>query len=64
MPAIVEVVTDTGNRSRQMVPVSAWNGKVARVEVRTQGRVAEVILDPEQRLPDVNRQDNRWTGSR
>jgi len=62
MPAIVEVVTDTGNRSRQLMPVTAWNGKVARVQVRAPGRVVEVTLDPEQRLPDVNRQDNRWTG--
>ena len=64
MPAIVEVVTDTGNRSRRMMPVTQWNGKRARLQVPAQGRVVEVILDPEQRFPDVNREDNRWTASR
>ncbi|NJD20861.1 MAG: M1 family metallopeptidase [Gemmatimonadetes bacterium] len=61
MPAIVEVVTDTGHRSRRMMPVGAWEGRTARVRVTAPGRVVEVVLDPEQRFPDVNREDNRWT---
>jgi len=64
MPVIVEVVTDAGVRTRQMLPVSGWNGKLARVRFPTQGRVVEVILDPEERFPDVNREDNHWTGRR
>jgi len=64
MPAVVEVVTADGNRSRQMVPVSAWRDRRVRVEVGRPGRVVEVVLDPEQRFPDVNRENNRWTPSR
>jgi hypothetical protein len=64
MPVILEVVTDTGNRSRQVVPVASWHQRRARVEVSAPGRVVEVILDPEQRFPDVNREDNRWAAGR
>lgn len=64
MPAIVEVVTDVGDRARKMMPVSAWNGRTGRMDVPIRGRVVEVIVDPEQRFPDVNRRDNRWTGRR
>ncbi|HSG47161.1 MAG TPA: hypothetical protein VLA43_05005, partial [Longimicrobiales bacterium] len=63
MPVILEVVSD-GGRSRQMVPVSAWQDRRTTVVVRVSGRVREVILDPELRFPDVNRQDNRWAGGR
>jgi hypothetical protein len=64
MPVIVEVVTDSGNRSRQMVPVSAWEGRRARVRLSAPGRVVEVVLDPEQRFPDVDRENNRWAAAR
>ena len=64
MPVIVEVVTATGHRSRQRVPVTAWQDRRARVEVAVDGSVREVVLDPEQRFPDVNRENNRWTPSR
>ena len=64
MPVILEVVMEDGRRSRQMVPVTAWRDRAARVTVDIPGRIAEVTLDPEQRFPDVNRQDNRWAGGR
>lgn len=64
MPVIVEVVRDNGHRSRQMIPVTAWKDGVVRVEVEGPGRVTEVILDPEQQFPDVNRENNRWGSAR
>lgn len=64
MPVIVEVVTATGNRIRRMLPVTTWDRRRARVEVEVDAPIREVVLDPEQRFPDVNRADNRWTPSR
>jgi len=64
MPVILEVVTTSGNRVRQMVPVTAWREARARVELAVPGGVVEVVLDPEQRFPDVNRENNRWTPAR
>jgi hypothetical protein len=64
MPVIVEVVMEGGQRSRQMVPVTAWQDRRARVPIQVPGQVREVVLDPEQRFPDVNREDNRWERTR
>jgi hypothetical protein len=64
MPAVVEVVTEDGNRSRQVVPVGEWRDRRVRMQVGRPGRVVEVVLDPEQRFPDVNRENNRWAPPR
>jgi len=64
MPAIVEVVTDTGRRSRAIMSVGEWNGRTARVAFQVSGRVVEVTLDPDRSLPDVNRGDNSWAAMR
>jgi Peptidase family M1 domain len=61
MPIIVEVTSDTGKTARTMVGVDAWRDGRASVDVKIEGKVTSVALDPEQRFPDVNRQDNRWT---
>ncbi len=64
MPAILEVVTASGDRVRQMMPVTAWQDGRARVELAVPGGAVEVVLDPEQHFPDVNRNNNHWTPSR
>jgi len=64
MPVILEVVEASGNRIRRMVPVTDWSEGRARVQVTVSGGVVEVVLDPEQRFPDVNRENNRWTPTR
>ncbi|GMV06324.1 MAG: peptidase [Gemmatimonadota bacterium] len=64
MPVIVEVVMEGGNRSRMMVAVDVWRDRRAPVFWLAPGRVVEVILDPEQRFPDVDRENNRWVAGR
>ncbi|MCG6957611.1 MAG: M1 family metallopeptidase [Gemmatimonadetes bacterium] len=61
MPVIVEVTTASGNKVRTMAGVDVWRDKRASIEVKVDGAVTSVVLDPEQRFPDVNREDNRWT---
>lgn len=60
MPVIVEATSDSGGRARVMVPVSAWHDRRAKAHLTLTGRVTSVVLDPEQRFPDVNRENNRW----
>jgi hypothetical protein len=65
MPVIVEVVDDSGGRTRTMAGVEEWRSGSMAIRVEVPGIVREVILDPEERFPDVNRADNRWApGSR
>ncbi len=64
MPVIVEVASDAGGRTRTMVPVDAWHGGQATARVSIKGNVTSVVIDPEQRFPDVDRENNRWTPMR
>jgi len=64
MPVIVEVTSDAGGRTRTMVPVDAWHDRQATARVSITGNVTGVVLDPEQRFPDVDRGNNRWTPMR
>jgi hypothetical protein len=52
-----EVVTkDVG------IPVEMWNlGPRFTYRYRGPGKLLEAIVDPEERLPDVNRGNNRWS---
>jgi len=61
MPVIVEVTTASGNRVRTMVGVDVWRDRRASIDVKVDGPVTSVMLDPEQQFPDVNRKDDRWT---
>jgi hypothetical protein len=62
MPVIVEVTSDTGARSRAMVDADMWRDGRVEIPVKIEGRVTSVVLDPEQRFPDIDRENNRWTG--
>jgi hypothetical protein len=61
MPVIVEVTSDTGGRMRATVPVDAWQDGRATARLEISGKVTSVVIDPEQRFPDVDRENNRWT---
>jgi hypothetical protein len=61
MPVIVEATSDAGGRTRTLVPVDAWRDGRATAHVKIPGRVTSVVIDPEQRFPDVDRENNRWT---
>jgi len=61
MPVIVEATSDAGGRTRVMLSVDAWRDGRAVARVKLPGNVTGVVLDPEQRFPDVDRENNRWT---
>ncbi len=60
MPATLEVRLANGSRTRVTVPVEAWmKGNRVEVNLPTHDAVRAVLLDPDNRLPDTNRSDNR-----
>ena len=63
MPLELEIGYADGSSERRRVPVEAWFTS-DRHTVRTVGRdVARVVIDPDRHLPDVERENNRWTAS-
>ena len=64
MPIILEVSTDQGQTGQVMTAHDVWVDGQALIPVAMPGRVVEVVVDPEERFPDVNRADNRWTAER
>ena len=41
--------------------VEVWRDGRAEVRVAVDGTVTQVVIDPDEQLPDVNREDNSWT---
>jgi hypothetical protein len=64
MPILLRVSTDAGQTGHIMTAHDVWVEGRAVIPVAMQGRVVEVVIDPEERFPDVNRADNRWTAER
>lgn len=62
-PTLVEVVTASGTRLRETIPVEAWRGgaRTASISFSVTGPVARVEIDPERLFPDVDLEDNTWT---
>ncbi len=62
MPVEVRVVFDDGSSETRRIPIEAWYGSDRFVlRVPSGGRnVRAVQLDPDGRLPDVDRQNNVW----
>jgi len=63
MPVEVEIRTERGGVLREVIPVSAWLGGETEYLIDVpaeQGDVVEVQIDPQRRLPDADRGNNRW----
>jgi hypothetical protein len=61
MPVIVEVKEANGKENKINLPVEVWQrGDTWTFRVPTSSEVTEVILDPDRKLPDYNRTNNRW----
>ena len=61
MPVTVEIKEANGNTQRIKMPVEIWQrGAEWTFRVSTTSEVTEVQLDPEKKLPDMNRANNGW----
>jgi len=61
MPAIVLVKEQNGKEHRLNLPVEVWQrGGVWSFHAPTTSTVTDVILDPDKKLPDVNRKNNTF----
>jgi hypothetical protein len=59
MPVAVLVKEFNGKQHRLDLPVEVWQrGPVWTFNLPTTSRIEEVVLDPDKRLPDVNRENN------
>lgn len=61
MPVTVLVKEENGKEHRIDLPVEVWQrGAVWTFGVPTTSEIKEVILDPDKKLPDWNRDNNDW----
>lgn len=61
LPAIIEVKESNGKDSTFTLPVEIWQrGAVWTFKYPSTGDLAEVILDPNNELPDINTDNNIW----
>lgn len=59
MPVTVLVKETNGKEHRINLPVEIWQrGAIHTFGVNTTSRVKEVVLDPDRKLPDINRKNN------
>ncbi|MBC8109593.1 MAG: M1 family metallopeptidase, partial [Verrucomicrobia bacterium] len=61
LPVVVDVVEENGKTTRVNLPVEIWQkGNSKDFKVATTGKVKEVKLDPERKLPDVDGKNDMW----
>ena len=61
MPVIVKVIETNGKSATIKLPVEVWQrGGKWVYKYASSTKVDQVILDPENVLPDVNRKNNEW----
>ncbi len=61
MPVIVQIKESSGKTHTLQLPVEIWQrGSEWTFSVQTTSEIKEVQLDPESKLPDLNRENNKW----
>jgi hypothetical protein len=64
MPATLEVTEENGKKGRVSLPVEIWQrGATWTFRYNSTSPVKSVVLDPDEKLPDVNEKNNTWTGT-
>jgi hypothetical protein len=59
MPVTVLIKEQNGKEQRVNLPVEVWQrGSEWTFNVPTTSRIADVVLDPDKKLPDMNRKNN------
>ncbi|MBI1343084.1 MAG: M1 family peptidase [Terrimonas sp.] len=60
MPVTVLVKEENGNEQTIQLPVEVWQrGPKWTFNVPTTSKITEVVLDPDKKLPDINRDNNK-----
>ena len=61
MPVTVLIKESNGKEQKINLPVEIWQrGATWKFRVSTTSEIKEVILDPDKKLPDWNRDNNQW----
>jgi hypothetical protein len=65
MPVIVKIIQSGGKSEIIRLPVEIWQrGGTWTFKYASTNNINQVILDPENVLPDVNRKNNEWTSDK
>ena len=61
MPAVVEIQESNGKKTRVQLPVEIWQrGGTWSFQANTTSTISQVVIDPDQKLPDYNSKNNTW----
>lgn len=61
MPVTVEVTEMDGKTGRISLPVEVWqHGPTWKFEYPSNSKITKVVIDPDNKLPDVNDKNNKW----
>ena len=65
MPVILRVIQSNGKTENIQLPVEIWQRSVDwTLKYDSKVKIEKIILDPENVLPDVDRKNNEWSGSK
>ncbi|MBO9658843.1 MAG: M1 family metallopeptidase [Chitinophagaceae bacterium] len=61
LPVSIVIREVNGKEQKMNLPVEIWQrGALYTLNVATSSEIREVVLDPEKKLPDWNRDNNKW----
>lgn len=61
MPVTVEVTEADGKTDRVQLPVEVWqHGNTWMFAYPAKNKITKVVIDPDNKVPDVNRSNNTW----
>ena len=61
MPVTLLIIESNGKEHKINLPVEVWmRGSTWKFGVPTTSEIKEVVLDPDKKLPDANRDNNKW----
>jgi hypothetical protein len=61
MPVPIQIKEANGQIHQMTIPVESWmRGAETTIFVYPATKITEVIIDPEKKLPDLNRKNNSW----
>ena len=60
MPVLIKITEENGKEHDLKLPVEVWqHGAQWTFHVPTTSNIKDVVLDPDKKLPDVNRSNNK-----